>query len=392
MKILFLFFLSLIISSSALQCEYFDTSIQPNNCDVILSSYNHTDIDQVELEKLKSLISSSTSINSFQLLYQNDLILSIGPSLQLDATVSLKQPFLLALSSILFSDSSHFTYPPFSSQLSQLTPDLQIDIPLQTYLSDILSLQIFDPLNDRYWYGVNVTIELSDTAVPMIEKILESYFRSNLRHVIQKTRTILGLDSFRLDQSNEGNKLIRSTIKDILRFGNIIKTIMREEYSNFSAVYSHFPLKSEDLTLGFKEFKFGWWVNGAEFQGDSSNMFKLAPGDMIASMECTHSLYIAPSWDMVLFIQRPQKFCDSGTNWLAEDTSVWRQLAEVYTQRELGITRNSLGFATSGHMIVNNFVFYSLYCIVGHVTTAYVTKLFWNVSVMLSSKTKFKHA
>ena len=391
MQLLFLSFLSLVLTSSSLQCEYFDASIQPNNCDVILSSYNHTGIDQVELEKLKSLISSSSSINSFHLLYQNDLIISIGSSPQLDATVSLKQPFLLSLSSILLSDSSHSPSPPFSSRLSQLSPDLQLDIPLATYLNDILSLQVFDPLDDRYWYGVNVSIELSNTAVPIIEKVLESYLRSNLRHLVQKTRTVLGLDSFRLDQSNEGNKLIRSTTKDVLRFGNIIKTIMRDEHSNFSTVYSHFPLRSEELVRAFKEFKFGWWVNGAEYRGDNSNLFKLAPGDMIASMECTHSLYIAPSWDMVMLIQRSQKSCDSDTDWFSEDKSVWTQLAEVYTERESNVTRYTFGFATSGPLIVKNFMFYCLYCVVGHITTSYVTKLFWNVGAMLSSKTKFKH-
>ena len=226
--------------------------------------------------------------------------------------------------------------------------------------------------------------------MPIVEKILESFLRDNLRHLVQKTRTVLGLESFRLDQSNEGTKLIRSTTKDILRFGNIIKTIMLERYSNFSAVYSHFPLRSDELIRTYKEFKFGWWVNGAEFLGDSSNLFKSAPGDMIASMECTHSLYIAPSWNMVMLVQRSQKSCDSGTDWFTEDTSVWTQLAEVYTHEE--VTRYSLGFVTSGFMIVKNFMFYSIFCSVGHVATTYVITLFWNVSTLFSNKTKFKHS
>ncbi|KAI6648927.1 hypothetical protein LOD99_7000 [Oopsacas minuta] len=148
---LLLSILSLLSYSSSLPCDYFDPNIQPNNCDVILSQFNHSDINQVELENLKSYITSS-NINSFQLLHKNHLIISLATA-PIDSTISLSQPFLLSLSSILFSDSSHYSYPPFSSIISRLTPGVQIDVPLDTYLFDILSLQVFDHMNDRYWYG-----------------------------------------------------------------------------------------------------------------------------------------------------------------------------------------------------------------------------------------------
>ncbi|KAI6648928.1 hypothetical protein LOD99_7001 [Oopsacas minuta] len=166
---------------------------------------------------------------------------------------------------------------------------------------------------------------------------------------------------------------------------------MEGDYSNYSMVYSHFPIRSEEQIRGFKEFKYGWWVNGAQYQGDNSNLFKLAPGDMIGSMECQHSLYIAPSWEMVLLIQRSKKSCDNNTDWLVEDKNVWAQLSKVYSGKDEVLTRYSLGFVTSGSMIVKNFMFYALYCIVGHVVTTYVTKLLWNISTLISSNTEFKH-
>ena len=392
MTSIFLFLLSILSVSFASRCEYFDPTTQPNSCDATVSQYNHTHIDQAELENFKSFLSTS-SVSSFHLLYQNTLIISTGITSHLNSIVSLRQTFLLSFASILLSDSSHSAIDPFSSLLSRLTPSLQLDaIPLDTYLCDIMSLRIFDPLNDQYWYGPNVTVELARKAFPIIERFLEEYLGDNLRHLVQKTGNIFGLETFRLDQTNDGNKLIRSTTKDLLRMGNIVSAIMKSEFSNFSSVYSLFPLQSEELERVFKEFKFGWWINGASFQGDSSNLIKFAPGDTIGSLECTNTLYIAPSWDMVMLIQRSPKSCENEFDWLAEDINIWAKLSKVYTGKDEDfITRYSLGFAISGVDIIKNFMFYGLYCIVGHVVTSYVTKLFWDFSCMLSSKTKFKH-
>ena len=387
-----LFLLSFLAFSSALECEYFDPKTQPENCDVTISQYSHAHIDQIELEIFKSYLSNS-SLSSFHLLYQNTLVLSTGVTSHLNAILSLRQTFLLSIASIILSDSSYSAYGPFSSTLSRLTPFLQLDsVQLDTYLCDIMSLQIFDPINDQYWYGPNITVELAQKAFPIIERFLEEYFGDSLRHLIQKTGNVLGLDTFRLDQTNDGNKLLRSTTKDVLRMANIVKSLMNSEFSNFSSVYSHFPLQSEELKRAFKEFKFGWWINGAPFHGDNSNLIKVAPGDTIGSLECTNTLYITPSWDMVILIQRSPKSCENNFDWMAEDRNIWAQLSKVYTGKDEDIlSRYSLGFTTSGVNIIKNFMFYTLYCIVGHVLTTYVTKLFWDFSCMLSSKTKFKH-
>ena len=389
----FLLLLSFLSVSYASQCKYFDPVTQPNNCDAMLSKHNHTHLDQVQLEKFKSNLSTS-SVTSLHLLYQNDLVLSTGVASQLNSKVTLKQIFLLSLASIILSDSSHVAREPFSSKLSRLTPLLQLDaLPLNTYLCDIMSLQVFDPLNDQYWYGPNVSVELARKSFPILERIMEEYLGDSLRHLVQKTANVLGLETLRLDQTSNGSKLLRSTSKDVLRMGNIVKEIMKSEFSNFSSVYSHFPLQSEDLERVFKEFKFGWWINGASFHGDNSNLIQLAPGDTIGSLECTNSLYIAPSWDMVMFIQRSPKTCEDNFDWISEDANIWAELSNIYTGKDEGIvTRYSLGFQISGVGVVKNFVFYILYCIVGHVLTTYVTKLFWNLSCLLSSETRYKHS
>ena len=261
---------------------------------------------------------------------------------------------------------------------------------MDSYLSDILSLQVYDHLNDKLWYGPNVSVSMSRKAFPAVERIMEGYLGENMRNLVQKIRLIFGLESFRLDQTNGGSKVIRSTAKDLLRMGNIISSMMGEEYSNFSRQYSHFPFHSQDLERSYKAFKYGWWVNGAAFHGDKSNLIELAPGDLIGSLECTTNLYITPSWNMILVIQRSVQSCTSELDWLEEDKKIWELISDTSLSNEI-LSRHSLGFATTGIRVINTFIFFFLYCCIGHVVTTYVVKLMWNVSSMISDKTKFKH-
>uniref|UniRef100_UPI00397F8D84 hypothetical protein n=1 Tax=Salmonella sp. s51228 TaxID=3159652 RepID=UPI00397F8D84 len=111
---------------------------------------------------------------------------------------------------------------------------------------------------------------------------------------LMQMNSFFGLSEMRLDNV-KGDYILRSSPRDLLRVSRVIADVMLNINSNFTSILSNFPLHSTNLKRVARNYQYGWWINGAEFNNDHSNLIDVVPGDMIASIDCNIRLYIVPS-------------------------------------------------------------------------------------------------